>query len=131
MKVEPPIGIVTSYRLGPMPSAGVRPRPVIGRSAGNQPRDVILRTKRQVRENSVSMIFVNDDLTQHRAKMANKTRYDIISTLNILIRYAYFVNWTLEDNMDVVTSWMTSGGMASFPGALPLVSESIAKIVLC
>ena len=75
MKVTPPIGIgdiVTSHRLG-KPSAGGRPRPVIVRFTDNRPRDVILRAKRQLRD-SGSLIFVNEDLTQHRAKLASKTR---------------------------------------------------------
>ena len=75
MKVEPPLligDIVTSHRLG-KPSAGGKPRPVIVRFTDNRPRDVILRAKRQLRD-SRSQIFVNEDLTQHRAKLASKTR---------------------------------------------------------
>ena len=75
MKVEPPIGIgdiVTSHRLG-KPSAGGKPRPVIVRFTDNRPRDVILQAKRQLLD-SRSQIFVNENLTQHRAKLASKTR---------------------------------------------------------
>ena len=75
MKVAAPISIghiVTSHRLG-NPSIGLIPRPVIVRFTVNRPRDVILRAKRQLRD-SGSLIFVNEDLTQHRAKLASKSR---------------------------------------------------------
>ena len=42
-------------------------RAVIVRFTDNRPCDVILRAKRQLRDNG-SLIFMNEDLTQHRAK---------------------------------------------------------------
>ena len=63
---------MTSHRLGKSSAEG-RPRAVIVRFTDNRPRDVILLVKQPLRD-SGSLIFVNEDLTQHRAKLASKTR---------------------------------------------------------
>ena len=81
MGVTPPIvsaDVVTSHRLGRrVPGANIqtRPRPVIAKFATAHVRDVVIRTRRRLRESGDGpTVYVNEDLTRRRAALAKKTR---------------------------------------------------------
>lgn len=76
MALTPPVtnnDIVTSHRLGPKPAAGERPRSVIVQFTCARLRDAVLRSRQKLRSHG-SVVFVNEDLTKHRAQLASKTR---------------------------------------------------------
>ena len=76
MKLSPPLqahDIARSHRLG-APREGGRPRPIIVRFVSDKARDAVYRARSGLKvynsQNREAPVFVNDDLTNRRAKLA-------------------------------------------------------------
>ena len=76
MKLSPPLqahDIARSHRLG-APREGGRPRPIIVRFVSDKARDAVYRARSGLKvynsQNRDAPVFVNDDLTNRRAKLA-------------------------------------------------------------
>ena len=80
MKLSPPLqahDIARSHRLGP-PREGGRPRPIIVRFSSDKARDAVYRARSGLKtynsQNREAPVYVNDDLTARRAKLAFECR---------------------------------------------------------
>ena len=89
--------IDTSHRLWPKPASGERPKPVIVRFTCERLRDVVPRARRRVRDLG-SVIYINEDLRQRRAKRASKAR-------QLKKEHNFADCWTYNGRVMINTVW--------------------------
>lgn len=97
--------IITSHRLGLKPIAGERPKLVIVKFATTQVRDVVIRVRCRLRENTNRQpIYINEDLTHHRAVLAKNTQQlKKVKKVNVCWTYnSKVVIKTLDNSIIVV-----------------------------